>query len=71
MQGVAIAQVTPSPYKIAGRLAEEFADTASRRESWSTSQLRDDEGYITAKVIVKAVRRFHGSAIAPNKPADI
>jgi ABC-type branched-subunit amino acid transport system substrate-binding protein len=58
MQGVAIAQVTPSPYKIAGRLAKEFSDTVARTEKLEVPvSYAMMEGYITAKVIVEAVRR--------------
>ncbi|MDP3857038.1 MAG: ABC transporter substrate-binding protein [Stagnimonas sp.] len=58
MQGVAIAQVTPSPYKIASRLAKEFTDAVAKADKLdvpvSYSMM---EGYINAKVIVEAVRR--------------
>lgn len=58
MQGVAIAQVTPSPYRIASRLAKEFADLAAATPDLevpvSYSMM---EGFITGKVIVEAVRR--------------
>lgn len=58
MSGVAIAQVTPSPYKIASRLAKEFNDLVTRTPNLevpvSYSMM---EGYIAAKVIVEAVRR--------------
>ncbi len=58
MSGVAIAQVTPSPYKIANRLAKEFNDLVGRTQNLevpvSYSMM---EGYIAAKVIVEAVRR--------------
>jgi len=58
MQGVAIAQVTPSPYKISSRLAKEFSDLAARAGALevpvSYSMM---EGFIAAKVIVEAVRR--------------
>ena len=58
MQGVAIAQVTPSPYKIAGRLAKEFSDTVAKTEKLEVPvSYAMMEGYITAKVIVEAVRR--------------
>jgi ABC-type branched-subunit amino acid transport system substrate-binding protein len=58
MQGVAIAQVTPSPYKIAGRLAKEFSDTVAKAEKLEVPvSYAMMEGYITAKVIVEAVRR--------------
>jgi len=59
MQGVAIAQVTPSPYKISSRLAKEFSDlttskTANLEVPVSYSMM---EGFITAKVIVEAIKR--------------
>jgi branched-chain amino acid transport system substrate-binding protein len=58
MQGVAIAQVTPSPYKISNRLAKEFNDLVAKTPNLeapvSYSMM---EGYIAAKVIVEAVRR--------------
>lgn len=58
MQGVAIAQVTPSPYKIAGRLTKEFADTVAKAGKLDVPvSYAMMEGYITAKVIVEAVRR--------------
>jgi branched-chain amino acid transport system substrate-binding protein len=58
MQGVAIAQVTPNPYKISSRLAKEFTDAVAKTEKLevpvSYSMM---EGYIAAKVIIEAVRR--------------
>lgn len=58
MQGVAITQVTPSPYKIAGRIAKEFADTVAKTPNLEVPvSYAMMEGYITAKVIVEAVRR--------------
>lgn len=58
MQGVAIAQVTPSPYKVSVRLTKEFAELVARAPNLQGlvgyTML---EGYITAKVIVEAVRR--------------
>jgi ABC-type branched-subunit amino acid transport system substrate-binding protein len=58
MQGVAIAQVTPSPYKISSRLAKEFNDVVAKTSNLevpvSYSMM---EGYIAAKVIAEAVRR--------------
>jgi branched-chain amino acid transport system substrate-binding protein len=58
MQGVAIAQVTPSPYKISSRLAKEFGDIVAKAGNLevpvSYSMM---EGFIAAKVIVEAVRR--------------
>nr|WP_240980310.1 ABC transporter substrate-binding protein [Ramlibacter agri] len=58
MQGVAIAQVTPSPYKISGKLAKEFIDTASKTPNLEVPvSYAMMEGYIAAHVIVEAVRR--------------
>jgi branched-chain amino acid transport system substrate-binding protein len=58
MQGVAIAQVTPSPYKISSRLAKEFADTVAATKNLEVPvSYAMMEGYIAAKVIVEAVRR--------------
>jgi branched-chain amino acid transport system substrate-binding protein len=58
MQGVAIAQVTPSPYTISSRLAKEFNDTVSKNEKLEVPvSYAMMEGYITGKVIVEAVRR--------------
>jgi branched-chain amino acid transport system substrate-binding protein len=58
MQGVAIAQVTPSPYKIASRLAKEFNDIVTKTEKLEVPvSYAMMEGYIAAKVIVEAVRR--------------
>jgi ABC-type branched-subunit amino acid transport system substrate-binding protein len=58
MQGVAIAQVTPSPYKIASRLAKEFTDAVAKADKLEVPvSYAMMEGYINAKVIVEAVRR--------------
>jgi branched-chain amino acid transport system substrate-binding protein len=59
MQGIAIAQVTPSPYKISGRLAKEFADTVAKTPNLEVPpSYAMMEGYIAGKVIVEAVRRM-------------
>ncbi len=57
MQGVAIAQVTPSPYKISSRLAKEFADAVAKETLEVPVSYAMMEGYIAGKVIVEAVRR--------------
>lgn len=59
MQGVAIAQVTPNPYKISSRLVKEFIDlaTANRSDLGVPISYAMMEGYIAGKVIVEAVRR--------------
>jgi ABC-type branched-subunit amino acid transport system substrate-binding protein len=57
MQGVAIAQVTPSPYKISSRIAKEFADQAAKTRLEVPVSYAMMEGFIAAKVIVEAVRR--------------
>jgi branched-chain amino acid transport system substrate-binding protein len=58
-QGIAIAQVTPNPYKISARLTKEFQDAIAKAGSLeapvSYAML---EGYIAARVIVEAVRRM-------------
>ncbi|WP_353094859.1 ABC transporter substrate-binding protein [Methylibium sp.] len=58
MQGVAIAQVTPSPYKISGRLAKEFTDLVAKTPNLEVPvSYAMMEGFIAAKVIMEAVRR--------------
>jgi len=58
MQGVAIAQVTPSPYKISSKLAKEFNDAAAKTPNLEVPvSYAMMEGYIAAHVIVEAVRR--------------
>jgi ABC-type branched-subunit amino acid transport system substrate-binding protein len=57
MQGVAIAQVTPSPYKVASRLAKDFNDAVTRTPPEVPVSYAMMEGYIAARVIVEAVRR--------------
>jgi ABC-type branched-subunit amino acid transport system substrate-binding protein len=59
MQGIAIAQVTPSPYKISGRLAKEFADTVAKTANIEVPpSYAMMEGFIAGKVIVEAARRM-------------
>lgn len=61
MQGVAIAQVTPSPYKLTGLLVKEFMDTVARTPVLETPvSYAMMEGYIAAKIIVEAIRRQGG-----------
>ena len=58
MQGIAIAQVTPSPYKIANRMAKEFSDLAAKTPNLEVPvSYAMMEGFIAAKVIVEGVRR--------------
>jgi branched-chain amino acid transport system substrate-binding protein len=58
MQGVAIVQVTPNPYKISNRLSNELNDKVGKSQSPDTAvSYAMMEGYIAAKVIVEAVRR--------------
>lgn len=58
MQGVAIAQVVPNPYRISTRLSKELSDILGKG-GVTTVPLSYPmmEGFITAKVIVEAVRR--------------
>lgn len=59
MQGIAIAQVTPSPYKISGRLAKEFSDTVAKTPNLEVPpSYAMMEGYIAGKTIVEAARRM-------------
>lgn len=59
LQGVAISQVTPSPYRISSRLAKEFADAAAARKSQEVpAGYAMMEGFIAGKVIVEAARRM-------------
>lgn len=61
MQGVAIAQVTPSPYKISTRVTKEFNDLVAKTPNpESPVSYSMMEGFIAAKVIVEAVRRQGG-----------
>lgn len=58
MQGVSIAQVTPNPYKMATRLSKEFHDAVvGKKDLEAPVSYVMMEGFITAKVIVEAVRR--------------
>ncbi|MES2414575.1 MAG: ABC transporter substrate-binding protein [Pseudomonadota bacterium] len=58
MQGVSIAQVTPSPYKISSRLSKEFLDAVTAKKDLEVPvSYAMMEGFITAKVIVEAVKR--------------
>jgi branched-chain amino acid transport system substrate-binding protein len=58
MKAVAIAQVTPSPYKLSSRLAKEFIDTVAKTPNLEVPvSFAMMEGYITARVIAEAVRR--------------
>jgi ABC-type branched-subunit amino acid transport system substrate-binding protein len=57
MQGVAIAQVTPSPYKISNKLTKEFTDAIAKDKPEVPVSYAMIEGYIAAKVIIEAVRR--------------
>ncbi|MES2786207.1 MAG: ABC transporter substrate-binding protein [Pseudomonadota bacterium] len=61
MQGVAIAQVTPSPYKISSKLAKDLTDALAIEKADVPVSYAMMEGFIAAKVIVEAVRR-QGSA---------
>lgn len=58
LQGVAIAQVTPTPYRISSRLAKQLADAiAVSTDKDASVSYAMMEGYITAAVIAEAVRR--------------
>jgi ABC-type branched-subunit amino acid transport system substrate-binding protein len=58
MQGVAIAQVTPSPYTIGSRLVKEFSDLVAKSpDQEGPVGYTMLEGYIAGKVIVQALRQ--------------
>ncbi|MES3001864.1 MAG: ABC transporter substrate-binding protein [Pseudomonadota bacterium] len=58
MQGVAIMQVTPSPYLIRTRLAKELTDAIAAAKGLEVPvSYTMMEGFIACKVIVEAVRR--------------
>jgi branched-chain amino acid transport system substrate-binding protein len=64
MQGVAIAQVTPNPYKVSGRLVKEFSDAVAKTPQMEVPvSYAMMEGYITAKVITEAIRRQGSSKV--------
>jgi branched-chain amino acid transport system substrate-binding protein len=59
MQGVSIAQVTPSPYKVSGLLSREFAEAVGKAGKLEVPpSYAMMEGYIAGKVIVEAARRM-------------
>ena len=72
MQGVAIAQVTPSPYKISGKLAKEFNDIVLKTPNLEVPvSYAMIEGFIAAKVIVEAVRRQGARPTREGMPAAL
>ncbi|HEY8356211.1 MAG TPA: ABC transporter substrate-binding protein [Ramlibacter sp.] len=61
MQGVAIAQVTPSPYKVTSRLGRDLNEAVGKTKGADGAlSYPMMEGYITARIIVEAVRRQGG-----------
>ena len=58
LQGVAILQVTPSPYQIRTRLTKELTDAVAAVKGTEVPvSYAMIEGFIACKVIVEAVRR--------------
>jgi branched-chain amino acid transport system substrate-binding protein len=58
LQGIAISQVTPSPYKISSKVAKELNDVIAKSDKLDVPvSYAMMEGFIAAKVIVEAVRR--------------
>ncbi|MFS2036251.1 ABC transporter substrate-binding protein [Polaromonas sp. CT11-55] len=58
MQGVAIAQVTPSPYRVSNPLVKEFTDIAVKARNLEVPvSYAMMEGYIAARVISEVIRR--------------
>jgi branched-chain amino acid transport system substrate-binding protein len=61
MQGIALTQVTPNPYKIGLKLSREFIDIAAKTPNLEVPvSYAMMEGYITARVIAEAVRKVDG-----------
>ena len=59
MKGMAIAQVTPNPYKISGSLSKEFIDAVAKTPDLEVPvSYAMMEGYIAGSVIVEAARRM-------------
>lgn len=59
IKGMAIAQVTPSPYKISSLLSKEFIDAAAKTPDLGMPvSYAMMEGYIAGSVIVEATRRM-------------
>jgi ABC-type branched-subunit amino acid transport system substrate-binding protein len=58
LEGLAIAQAVPSPYKMRRRISKEFADAAAKAGNPEAPvSYAMMEGYITGKVIVEAIKR--------------
>ena len=69
MQGVAIAQVTPSPYKVSSLIVKEFTDIAAKTLNLEVPvSYAMMEGYIAARVIAEAVRR---QGVSPSRAGTI
>lgn len=60
MQGVAIAQVMPNPYRITVPVARELTELHRNAKSETPLSYAMMEGFITAKLIVEAARRQGG-----------
>ena len=57
MQGISIAQVMPSPYKMSNKIGKEFADAVARDKPEEPVSYAMMEGYVAGKVIIEAARR--------------
>ncbi len=59
LQGVAIAQVTPSPYRVSSRIGKELTDLLGQRpELEKRVSYAMMEGYIAARIISETLRRM-------------
>jgi ABC-type branched-subunit amino acid transport system substrate-binding protein len=59
LKGLSITQVTPSPYKISGRLTKEFSEAVAATPNLEVpASYAMMEGYIAGAVIVEAARRM-------------
>lgn len=72
LQGLAIAQVTPSPYRITSRLAKDLVAAASAKPGpGGLVSFAMMEGYIAAGVIAEAVRRQGRTPTREGMPAAL
>lgn len=67
MNGLSIAQVVPSPYKVSGKLNKEFRDAVAQAGKSMDVPVSFSmmEGYVNAKVITEALRR--SQPVTPEK----
>jgi branched-chain amino acid transport system substrate-binding protein len=60
VQGMAIAQVVPNPYKISSRLTKEFREAVAAAATPPQVSYAMMEGYVAGRVILEGLRRTKG-----------